>query len=345
MCFNEVKLSMGVHRTPPGSRVLRNSSGFSCNGSCWMPFLAYTTAAWSLPCVRPCLSCKQGRLPCHLIRITTRISTFAIVLAPFAQDKDLPLAEVLSEADVAQIFAEEKVSFGKLARSFGRRPSRCGRFSGKSSVRTNPVGKSWPMSCCRSLSRTSRRTSTRVCIAEPGPRCRRRCCAVWLCTLDMDWKAGAAGLVVERQTCPTRRWQYQSTARHRGKPTGISATEDPEERTGTPLIRWVALIGLATAAVQGFAYGPYAGKETGETALFRELLEHLQRGDIVLADRFYCSYLWPRCCKATASTWWRGCINGGSTTFGVANDWGKATTLWCGIGPSGRSGCVKNCTP
>jgi hypothetical protein len=50
------------------------------------------------------------------------------------------------------------------------------------------------------------------------------------------------------------------------------------------------LIGLATAAVQGFAYGPYAGKETGETALFRELLEHLQRGDIVLADRFYCSY-------------------------------------------------------
>src|ERR1700735_311761 len=39
-------------------------------------------------------------------------------LAPFAQDKDLPLAEVLTEADVAQIFAEEKVSFGKLARSF-----------------------------------------------------------------------------------------------------------------------------------------------------------------------------------------------------------------------------------
>ena len=44
--------------------------------------------------------------------------TLRNALAPFAQDQDLPLAEVLSEADVVQIFAEEKVSFGKLAHSF-----------------------------------------------------------------------------------------------------------------------------------------------------------------------------------------------------------------------------------
>ena len=44
--------------------------------------------------------------------------TFRNALAPFAQDQDLPLAEVLSEADVVRIFAEEKVSFGKLAHSF-----------------------------------------------------------------------------------------------------------------------------------------------------------------------------------------------------------------------------------
>ena len=36
--------------------------------------------------------------------------------------------------------------------------------------------------------------------------------------------------------------------------------------------------------------GPYAGKETGETALLRELFGQLRSGDIVLADRFYCSY-------------------------------------------------------
>src|ERR1019366_2092883 len=43
---------------------------------------------------------------------------------------------------------------------------------------------------------------------------------------------GAGGLVVERQACPTRRRQYQSVARHRGEPEGLSATENPKERTG-----------------------------------------------------------------------------------------------------------------
>ena len=59
---------------------------------------------------------------------------------------------------------------------------------------------------------------------------------------------------------------------------------------GFPIIRWVVLVGLATAAVQGLAYGPYRGKETGETALFRQLLEQLVAGDVVVADRYYCSY-------------------------------------------------------
>ena len=54
---------------------------------------------------------------------------------------------------------------------------------------------------------------------------------------------------------------------------------------GFPILRWVVLIGLATATIQGLAYGPYLGKETGETALFRQLLAHLQAGDVVVADR------------------------------------------------------------
>jgi hypothetical protein len=59
---------------------------------------------------------------------------------------------------------------------------------------------------------------------------------------------------------------------------------------GFPVIRWVVLLGLATAALQGLAYGPYQGKETGETALFRQLLDQLQADDVVVADRYYCSY-------------------------------------------------------
>jgi putative transposase len=59
---------------------------------------------------------------------------------------------------------------------------------------------------------------------------------------------------------------------------------------GFPLIRMVVLLSLATAMVRGMAPGPYAGKETGETALFRQLFDRLKPGDVVLADRYYCSY-------------------------------------------------------
>ena len=59
---------------------------------------------------------------------------------------------------------------------------------------------------------------------------------------------------------------------------------------GFPLMRLVVLISFATAMVEGLAQGPYTGKETGEGALFRQLLTQLKAGDVVLADRYFCSY-------------------------------------------------------
>jgi hypothetical protein len=59
---------------------------------------------------------------------------------------------------------------------------------------------------------------------------------------------------------------------------------------GFPMIRLVVLLTLATAGVIDAALGPYQGKETGETALFRQLLDQLRPGDVVVADRYYCSY-------------------------------------------------------
>ena len=38
------------------------------------------------------------------------------------------------------------------------------------------------------------------------------------------------------------------------------------------------------------ALAPYHGKETGETALLRDLLDEVNAGDILLADRYYCTY-------------------------------------------------------
>lgn len=59
------------------------------------------------------------------------------------------------------------------------------------------------------------------------------------------------------------------------------------EGLGFPILRAVALTSLATGMILSLAVGPYAGKETGETALFRTLFDKLRRGDLVLSDRYY----------------------------------------------------------
>src|SRR5262249_35885244 len=84
-----------------------------------------------------------------------------------------------------------------------------------------------------------------------------------------------------------------STSRLPDTPENQHAYPQPKTQQpglGLPMLRWVVLVSLATAGVLGFAYGPYQGKPTGEPALFRQLLGHLRRGDVVVADRYFCSY-------------------------------------------------------
>jgi hypothetical protein len=60
---------------------------------------------------------------------------------------------------------------------------------------------------------------------------------------------------------------------------------------GFPMVRLVGLFCLATGALLDLAVAPYAGEGTGELALFRSLWHHLREGDVLLADRAFCS--WP----------------------------------------------------
>ena len=62
------------------------------------------------------------------------------------------------------------------------------------------------------------------------------------------------------------------------------------EGLGFPVLRAVALLSLATAMVCGFAVGPCSGKETGETALLRQLFGLLRTGDVIVADRYYAGW-------------------------------------------------------
>ncbi|MCY2963766.1 MAG: IS4 family transposase [Planctomycetota bacterium] len=77
--------------------------------------------------------------------------------------------------------------------------------------------------------------------------------------------------------------------------TEANQAEYPQSKSqkagvGFPLARCVVLLSLATGMVGDLEIGPYSGKETGETALLRNLLHRLRYGDILLGDRYYCSY-------------------------------------------------------
>ena len=59
---------------------------------------------------------------------------------------------------------------------------------------------------------------------------------------------------------------------------------------GFPIARILVIFSLAVGTVLDAAVGPYQGKQTSELALFRQIIDGFQPGDILLADRFYCSY-------------------------------------------------------
>ncbi len=60
---------------------------------------------------------------------------------------------------------------------------------------------------------------------------------------------------------------------------------------GFPIARACTVMSLATACVCDMAIGPYQGKQTGENALFREMLDAFDEGDVIVFDRCYCSFM------------------------------------------------------
>ena len=60
---------------------------------------------------------------------------------------------------------------------------------------------------------------------------------------------------------------------------------------GFPIARACAVLSLATAASHDLNIGPYEGKETGETALLRGILDCLETGDVAVFDRYFCSFM------------------------------------------------------
>jgi len=70
----------------------------------------------------------------------------------------------------------------------------------------------------------------------------------------------------------------------------------PQQKTqrpgaGFPIARACVVLSLATAAAHDMNFGPYEGKQTGESALLRGILDSLHPGDVGVFDRHFCSFL------------------------------------------------------
>lgn len=219
---------------------------------------------------------------------------FRLVLSSFAQHDGLPFATVLPEATIEQAFAEAEADFGQA----------------EEDVYT-PALTTWAFLSqvlCQGPLRSCRAAVARVlvllvttgkdpCSDNTGAYCRARAklAVAVLQRLACDVAAGC-----EQRLPQQWLWKGRHVYLADGTTTSLADTPDnqaefpqpssQEEGLGFPLVRLVVLMSLATAMVKDMALGPYSGKETGEPALLREIWECLVAGDVLLADRYYCSY-------------------------------------------------------
>jgi hypothetical protein len=66
--------------------------------------------------------------------------------------------------------------------------------------------------------------------------------------------------------------------------------DSQKKGVGFPMARIVAVISCVTGAVLDFAIGPYSGKESGEHALLRQIIDVFNPGDVALGDSYYASF-------------------------------------------------------
>jgi hypothetical protein len=219
---------------------------------------------------------------------------FSLVLRSFLQHRGLPFAQALPEETIQQAFDDEGVSFGQGDGDVYTPALTLWAFL------SQVLFKDEQRSCVAAVARVIVllvALGKRPCADDSGAYCRARAKlpAPILRRLAVQAADGCEQQVPDE-------WLWKGRHVHLVDGTTISMPDTPanqaeypqpttqEPGLGFPIARLVVLLSLATALIKDLAIGPYAGKETGETALLRELLERFKSGDILLADRYYCSY-------------------------------------------------------
>ena len=217
---------------------------------------------------------------------------FERTLAPFLTEEGLPFAQVLSAADVAQAFADEGVTFGRLAHAVFTPALTLWAFLSQV-VDDAKACRAAVFRVVVLLIALGRRP----CSEDTAAYCRARSS---LPAAVLRRLALQVGRRLEEEVPKEWLWHGKSVKLADGTTVTLPDTEEnqaayPQSPSqlpglGFPIVRLVVLLSLATAALRGMALAPYEGKETGETALLRQLLGEVDAGDVLLADRFYCTY-------------------------------------------------------
>lgn len=108
------------------------------------------------------------------------------------------------------------------------------------------------------------------------------------------------GKSLHHQAHASWRWKEHNTLLVDGTTVLMPDTEDNQQAypqqsnqkpgLGFPITRIVGLISLSTGAVISYAKGCYQGKGTGETSLLAALFKDIATNDLLLADRYYCTW-------------------------------------------------------
>jgi putative transposase len=219
---------------------------------------------------------------------------FGLVLEPFLQTPGLPFAEVLSASEVQAAFEAEGV---------------CGEPSSPTIFTPTVTLWAWLSqvvhggelsSCAAAVTRVAvllLALGRKPCSTDTAAYCRARAKLpeAVLQRLVLQVGRGLEGQVPADWLWHGRHVKIADGTTLMMSDTSANQQRYPQQRSqaaglGFPRMRLMALLSLATAAVCGVGMAACLGKQTGETTLLREMLDLLDRGDILVADRMCCTY-------------------------------------------------------
>ena len=222
-----------------------------------------------------------------------RDNRFDAVAEPFLQRPGLPFAEVLSAEAIERAFTENDALFGQddifctqiVLWAFLAQVLRGGKGAACAAAVAD-------------IATYMQQTGGRVPSGDTGDYCRARS------KLDLATLRGLTAQVAQQlEDGAEPSWLWHGL--HAKLIDGFTFTmpDTPENQqafpqqksqrpgAGFPIARACAVLSLATAAIHDLNIAPYEGKETGESALLRGILDSLKEGDVAVFDRCFCSFM------------------------------------------------------